>query len=251
MNRLWKPTWERAIKNMLEVNDLNIYYGKAHALKGVSLTVGDREIVALIGNNGAGKTTLLNSISGLLPIHSGKICFEGVDITTSAADAIVHRGIVHVPEGRHVFPRLSVRENLQLGAYTRGGRADLTDDYERVFTLFPILKERVDQMGGTLSGGEQQMLALGRALMCRPKLLLLDEPSLGIAPILVEQIYQTIVEIHHQGTPVLLVEQNAFVALNVAQRGYVIETGQIVLTNTAERLLQNQAVQSAYLGGVD
>ncbi len=233
---------------MLEINDLNIYYGKAHALKGVSLTVGEGEIVALIGNNGAGKTTLLNTISGLLPVHSGKVKFDGVDITSADADAIVRRGIVHVPEGRRVFPKLSVRENLRLGAYTRGARADIRDDYERVFTLFPILKERVNQMGGTLSGGEQQMLALARGLMSRPKLLLLDEPSLGIAPVLVELIYQTIVEIHNQGTPVLLVEQNAFVALNTAQRGYVIETGQIVLSDTAENLLKNQSVQAVYLG---
>ena len=233
---------------MLEISDLNIYYGKAHALKGVSLVVNNDEIVTLIGNNGAGKTTILNSISGLVPIHSGKVTFEGQDITGMPADAIVRKGIIQVPEGRRVFPDLTVQENLRLGAYTRKTR-DIQDDYERVFGLFPILKERINQQGGTLSGGEQQMLAVGRALMARPKLLLLDEPSLGLAPLLVEIIYKTISEIHQQGTPVLLVEQNAFVALNTAQRGYVIETGQIVLSGSAQEVLNNPSVQKAYLGG--
>lgn len=233
---------------MLKINDLNIYYGKAHALKGVSLTVEEGEIVALIGNNGAGKTTILNAISGLIPVHSGKVIFEEVDITSAAADDIVRRGIVHVPEGRHIFPDLNVQENLRLGAYTRRG-VDIHNDYDRVFNLFPILKERINQAGGTLSGGEQQMLAVARALMSRPKLLLLDEPSLGLAPVLVELIYKTIIEIHQQGTPVLLVEQNAFIALNAAHRAYVIETGEIVLSDSAANLLQDPTVQAAYLGG--
>lgn len=233
---------------MLKINDLNIFYGKAHALKGVSLTVEEGEIVALIGNNGAGKTTILNAISGLLPVHSGKVIFEEVDITSAAADDIVRRGIVHVPEGRHIFPDLNVQENLRLGAYTRRG-VDIQNDYDRVFNLFPILKERINQAGGTLSGGEQQMLAVARALMSHPKLLLLDEPSLGLAPVLVELIYKTIIEIHQQGTPILLVEQNAFIALNAAHRAYVIETGEIVLSDSAANLLQNPTVQAAYLGG--
>jgi len=232
---------------MLEVKDLHVRYGKAHALKGVSLTVGEGEIVALIGNNGAGKTTLLNALSGLIRPAAGDIVFEGKGILQAPADAIVRLGIIQVPEGRHIFPDLTVRENLRLGAFTRKG--DVAADFDRVLTLFPILKERANQPGGTLSGGEQQMLALARGLMARPRLLLLDEPSLGLAPVLVERIYETIVEIHQQGTPVLLVEQNAFVALTSAHRAYVIETGRIVLSGLASALLQNQEVQKAYLGG--
>jgi branched-chain amino acid transport system ATP-binding protein len=232
---------------MLEVRDLHVRYGKAHALKGVSLTVGEGEIVALIGNNGAGKTTLLNALSGLIRPAGGDIVFQGKGILQAPADAIVRLGIIQIPEGRHIFPDLTVRENLRLGAFTRKG--DLAADFDRVLTLFPILKERANQPGGTLSGGEQQMLALARGLMARPRLLLLDEPSLGLAPVLVERIYETIVEIHHQGTPVLLVEQNAFVALTSAHRAYVIETGRIVLSGLASDLLQNQEVQKAYLGG--
>ena len=232
---------------MLEVKDLHVRYGKAHALKGVSLTVGEGEIVALIGNNGAGKTTLLNGLSGLVRPAAGDILFQGKGIMHAAADAVVRLGIIQVPEGRHIFPDLTVRENLRLGAFTRKG--DLAADFDRVLTLFPILKERANQPGGTLSGGEQQMLALARGLMARPRLLLLDEPSLGLAPVLVERIYETIVEIHQQGTPVLLVEQNAFVALTSAHRAYVIETGRIVLSGLASELLQNQEVQKAYLGG--
>ena len=232
---------------MLEVRDLHVRYGKAHALKGVSLTVGEGEIVALIGNNGAGKTTLLNGLSGLVRPAAGDILFQGKGIMHAAADAVVRLGIIQVPEGRHIFPDLTVRENLRLGAFTRKG--DLAADFDRVLTLFPILKERANQPGGTLSGGEQQMLALARGLMARPRLLLLDEPSLGLAPVLVERIYETIVEIYQQGTTVLVVEQNAFVALTSAHRAYVIETGRIVLTGLASELLQNQEVQKAYLGG--
>jgi branched-chain amino acid transport system ATP-binding protein len=233
---------------MLKINDLRIFYGKAAALKGVSLYVDDGEIVALIGNNGAGKTTLLNAISGLVNVTAGEISFNGENITRMPADRIVGRGIIHVPEGRRIFPRLTVRENLRLGAYTRG-RVDLSDDYERAFSLFPILKERIHQLGGTLSGGEQQMLAVARALMARPKLLLLDEPSLGLAPVMVEIIFKTILEIHQQGIPVLLVEQNAYVALTTAQRAYVLETGNIALSGMAAEMLENREVQNAYLGG--
>jgi len=232
---------------MLEVKDLHVRYGKAHALKGVSLTVGEGEIVALIGNNGAGKTTLLNALSGLIRSTAGDIVFEGKGILQAPADAIVRLGIIQVPEGRHIFPDLTVRENLRLGAFSRKG--DLAADFDRVLTLFPILKERAHQPGGTLSGGEQQMLALARGLMARPRLLLLDEPSLGLAPVLVERIYETIVAIYQQGTTVLVVEQNAFVALTSAHRAYVIETGRIVLSGLASELLQNQEVQKAYLGG--
>lgn len=232
---------------MLDIKELVVRYGKAEALRGVSLAVERDEIVALIGNNGAGKSTLLSAISGLIRSASGAIAFEGREITSAASDAIVRLGIVQVPEGRLIFPDLTVRENIRLGAYVRKG--DLSEDLDRVFTLFPILKERANQAGGTLSGGEQQMLALARAMMARPKLLLLDEPSLGLAPVVVERIYQTIRDIHQQGTPVLLVEQNAFLALNTAHRAYVIETGRIVLSGAASDLLDNQAVREAYLGG--
>lgn len=233
---------------MLAVKELNVHYGKAHALKGVSLTVGEREIVALIGNNGAGKTTLLSAVSGLVRPTSGEVVFRGVNVTRAPAEAIVRRGVVHVPEGRRVFPHLTVQENLRLGAFSRRG-GDLSADYDRVFSLFPVLKERARQAAGTLSGGEQQMLALARGLMARPKLLLLDEPSLGLAPVLVESIYQTILEIYQQGTPVLLVEQNAFLALTTAHRAYVLETGRVALSGPACALLENEAVRKAYLGG--
>ncbi|MEW6266219.1 MAG: ABC transporter ATP-binding protein [Thermodesulfobacteriota bacterium] len=233
---------------MLGIKDVHVRYGKAHALKGVSVAVSEGEIVALIGNNGAGKTTLLNTVSGLIRPASGDIVFEATNVLGASAEAIVRLGLLHVPEGRHIFARLSVRENLRLGAFVRNG--DLSADFDRVFGLFPILKERAKQPGGTLSGGEQQMLALARALMAQPKMLLLDEPSLGLAPVMVEKIYRTIVEIHQQGTPVLLVEQNAFLALNTAHRAYVIETGNIVLSGPASELLANPAVQKAYLGGL-
>jgi branched-chain amino acid transport system ATP-binding protein len=232
---------------MLEVKDLHVSYGKAQALKGVSLTVGEGEIVALVGNNGAGKTTLLNAISGLLRPKSGEIDFASKRITNAKSDAIVRAGIVHVPEGRQIFSNLTVRENIRLGAFTRKG--DISADFDRVFALFPVLKERVNQPGGTLSGGEQQMLALARAIMTRPKLLMLDEPSLGLAPLAVDNIYEGILEIHRQGTPVLLVEQNAFIALNTAHRAYVLETGKIVLMGSSSELLESPEVQKAYLGG--
>jgi branched-chain amino acid transport system ATP-binding protein len=232
---------------MLKISDLVVRYGKAEALRRVSLEIERDEIVALIGNNGAGKSTLLSAISGLIRAASGKIAFEDREITAAPSDVIVRLGIVQVPEGRLIFPDLTVRENIRLGAFTRKG--DLSQDLDRVFTLFPILKERANQPGGTLSGGEQQMLALARAMIARPKLLLLDEPSLGLAPVVVESIYETIREIHQQGTPVLLVEQNAFLALSTAHRAYVIETGQIVLSGLASQLFDDEAVRGAYLGG--
>jgi len=232
---------------MLEVKDLIISYGKARALKGVSMTVGDGEIVALIGNNGAGKTTLLNAISGLLKPEAGEITFESRHITHAPSEAIVKAGIIQVPEGRQIFPNLTVRENIRMGAFVRKG--DLSAEMDRVFALFPRLKERISQPGGTLSGGEQQMLALARGIMARPKLLMLDEPSLGLAPVLVDNIYDAILEIHKLGTPVLLVEQNAFLALNTANRAYVLETGRIVISGASTDLLASADVQKAYLGG--
>ena len=232
---------------MLEVKDLIISYGKARALKGVSMEVGDHEIVALIGNNGAGKTTLLNAISGMLKPEAGEVAFEGRRITHAHSEKIVRAGIIQVPEGRQIFPNLTVRENIRMGAFTRKG--DLSEDLDRVFTLFPRLKERINQPGGTLSGGEQQMLALARGIMAKPRLLMLDEPSLGLAPVLVDVIYEAIVGIHRMGTPVLLVEQNAFLALNTANRAYVLETGRIVLAGEASTLLASADVQKAYLGG--
>jgi branched-chain amino acid transport system ATP-binding protein len=232
---------------MLEVKDLIISYGKARALKGVSMTVQDGEIVALIGNNGAGKTTLLNAISGLLKPEAGEITFESRRITHAQSEAIVKAGIIQVPEGRQIFPNLTVRENIRMGAFVRKG--DLSADLDRVFALFPRLKERINQPGGTLSGGEQQMLALARGIMAKPKLLMLDEPSLGLAPVLVDNIYDAILEIHKLGTPVLLVEQNAFLALNTANRAYVLETGRIVVSGESNTLLASAEVQKAYLGG--
>jgi branched-chain amino acid transport system ATP-binding protein len=232
---------------MLEIQDLKVNYGKASALRGVSLTVREGEIVALIGNNGAGKTTLLHAISGLLRPASGEISFQGRRITGTRSDAIVRSGLIHVPEGRQIFPDLTVRENIRMGGFTR--RGDLSAEQDRIFAIFPRLKERIDQAGGTLSGGEQQMLALARAIMARPKLLMLDEPSLGLAPLTVETIYEAIREIHQGGTPVLLVEQNAFLALHTAHRAYVIETGRIVLSGTSQELLASTEVQKAYLGG--
>jgi branched-chain amino acid transport system ATP-binding protein len=232
---------------MLEVKDLVISYGKARALKGISMEVGDGEIVALIGNNGAGKSTLLNAISGLLKPEAGEIIFESRKITHARSKNIVKAGIIQVPEGRQIFPNLTVRENIRMGAFVRKG--DLSAEQDRVFTLFPRLKERLDQPGGTLSGGEQQMLALARGIMARPRLLMLDEPSLGLAPVLVDSIYEAILEIHKLGTPVLLVEQNAYIALNTANRAYVLETGRIVLAGASSTLLASAEVQKAYLGG--
>jgi len=232
---------------LLEVSDIRARYGAIEALKGVSLTVEPKEVVTLIGANGAGKSTTLRSISGLTPASAGKITFEGEDITRVPAHEVVGRGIALAPEGRHCFPRMTVRENLELGAYHRRGD-DVTDDLERVFTLFPRLKERAQQAAGTMSGGEQQMLAIGRALMARPRLLMLDEPSMGIAPNLVERIYRTIEEINRSGVAILLVEQNANYALDISNRGYVLETGRVVLSNQSVQLRDDPEVQRAYLG---
>jgi branched-chain amino acid transport system ATP-binding protein len=232
---------------LLEVRDIRTRYGAIEALKGVSLTVNAGEVVTLIGSNGAGKSTTLRSISGLTPASSGTITFGGQEITHVPAHEIVGRGIALAPEGRHCFPRMTVRENLDLGAHRRRG-PEIADDMARVYELFPVLKERARQKAGTMSGGEQQMLAIGRALMARPKLLMLDEPSLGIAPVLVQRIYATIGEINRSGVAILLVEQNANYALDAAARGYVFETGRIVLTNDSARLRDDPEVQKAYLG---
>jgi branched-chain amino acid transport system ATP-binding protein len=232
---------------LLEVSDIRARYGAIEALKGVSLTVEPKEVVTLIGANGAGKSTTLRSISGLTPAVAGKITFEGHDITRMPAHEVVGRGIALAPEGRHCFPRMTVRENLDLGAYHRRGD-DVADDLERVFTLFPRLRERESQKAGTMSGGEQQMLAIGRALMARPRLLMLDEPSMGIAPNLVERIYETIGEINRSGVAILLVEQNANYALDISKRGYVLETGRVVLSNESVHLRDDPEVQRAYLG---
>ena len=233
---------------MLEVNDIHTYYGNIHALKGISLTVEKGEIVTLIGSNGAGKTTTLRSICGLQKPRQGNILLEGEDINPFKAFQIVSKGVAMVPEGRGIFARLTVAENLDLGAYTRRDRAGIQKDLERVYTIFPRLKERERQVSGTLSGGEQQMLATGRALMTRPRLLLMDEPSMGLAPVLVEAIFEVIKVINQEGTTILLVEQNALMALSIAHRGYVIQTGQIVLHDTASNLKNNEMVQKAYLG---
>ena len=232
---------------LLEVNDLHAHYGAIEALKGISLTVDEGEVVTLIGSNGAGKTTTLRCISGLTPASAGTVTFAGEDITGMLADQIVTRGIALAPEGRRCFPRMTVRENLDLGAYRRRGSA-VAADLERVLTLFPRLKERERQKAGTLSGGEQQMLAIGRAMMASPRLLLLDEPSLGIAPVLTDRIYQTIEEIHSLGVAILLVEQNANRALDAAGRGYVLETGRVVLADDTSSLQRDPKVQEAYLG---
>jgi branched-chain amino acid transport system ATP-binding protein len=233
---------------LLEVTDVRTFYGNIEALKGVSLTVEEGEVVTLIGSNGAGKSTTLRSISGLTPPREGSIKFEDTEIGEVPPQEIVERGISLSPEGRHVFPRMSVRENLDLGAYLRKDRDGIENDRERVYSLFPRLKERERQKGGTMSGGEQQMLAIGRALMANPRLLLLDEPSMGIAPILVERIYETIAEINRQGTTILLVEQNANYALEVSKRGYVLETGKVALEDQSSALRTNPEVQKAYLG---
>jgi branched-chain amino acid transport system ATP-binding protein len=233
---------------LLEVTDLHTFYGNIEALKGVSLRVEQGEVVTLIGSNGAGKSTTLRSISGLTPPREGSIKFDGKEIGEVPPQEIVQMGISQSPEGRHVFSRMTVRENLDLGAYLRKDRAEIERDVERVYALFPRLKERERQKGGTMSGGEQQMLAIGRALMANPKLLLLDEPSMGIAPILVERIYETIAEINRQGTTILLVEQNANYALDVSKRGYVLETGEVALEDESAKLRTNPDVQKAYLG---
>jgi branched-chain amino acid transport system ATP-binding protein len=233
---------------LLDVNDLNVYYGAIHALQGVSFSVEEGEIVSLIGANGAGKSTILRTISGLLRPRAGTIQFKGQDITFTPAEQIVRLGISQVPEGRKIFAPLTVRENLLMGAYTRSDPDEIQNSMERVFTSFPRLKERINQLGGTLSGGEQQMLATGRGLMSRPSLLLMDEPSMGLSPILVEEIFRIIQEINSQGTSILLVEQNALMALSVATRTYVLETGRIVLSGNAREVAENPQVKAAYLG---
>ena len=233
---------------MLEINDIHTYYGNIHALKGISLTVEEGEIVTLIGANGAGKTTTLRTITGLLTPREGSIVYEGEDITGIPAHQLVYKQVAMVPEGRGVFAKLTVQENLEMGAYSRNDKSGIVKDFERVFTLFPRLNERRKQVAGTLSGGEQQMLATGRAMMAKPRLLLLDEPSMGLAPVLVDSVFDAIIEINKEGTTILLVEQNALMALSVANRGYVLQTGQIVLHDDAEALKQNEMVQKAYLG---
>lgn len=234
---------------MLEVKDLNVHYGVIHALKNICLTVNDGEIVTLIGANGAGKTTTLRTISGLKKITSGEIILDGKQIGSLSAPQRVSLGLSQVPEGRRIFPEMSVLENLEMGAFLRKDKDGIRKDMQRVYERFPILGDRKKQMAGTLSGGEQQMLAMGRALMSRPKILLLDEPSMGLAPLLVREIFEIIKDINKSGTTVLLVEQNASMALSIAHRGYVIETGSIVLTGSGGELMKSNEVQKAYLGG--
>lgn len=240
-------------QTLLKIENLHVHYGAIHALKGVSLEVEEGEIVTLIGSNGAGKSTLLRALSGILKPTDGSIVYQcggnaPQSIHQLAPHQIVQAGIAQVPEGRQIFANLTVRENLELGAYSRRDRADLKDEFERIFTLFPRIRERLKQNAGTLSGGEQQMLAIGRALMARPKLLLLDEPSLGIAPTLIQQIFKTLKEINAQGVTILLVEQDAYLALETATRGYVLETGKIALSGSGQELLNNPEVKKAYLG---
>ena len=235
--------------NAPEVEDLNVYYGAIDAFKGVSFHLEKGEIVALIGGNGAGKSTTLNTISGLLRPRTGRVVFQDEDITVIPPQNIVRRGVVQVPEGRHIFPKLSVQENMEMGAYIYSDKDQIEKDMEAAMVRFPRLRERRKQFGGTLSGGEQQMLAIARGLMARPSLLLLDEPSMGLSPILVEQIFEIIREINTQGTSILLVEQNAQMALSIADRGYVLETGRVTLEGEAHELLENPLVIEAYLGG--
>ena len=236
------------MSTILKVDDINVYYGSIHAIKGISFEVKEGEIVTLIGANGAGKSTTLNTISGLLHSATGSVTFMGEDLGKVQPHKIVSKGLALVPEGRRVFSQMTVQENLEMGAYTRGARVP-ESELEKVFDQFPRLKERRKQVAGTLSGGEQQMLAMGRALMSQPKLLMLDEPSMGLAPILVEQIFEIIQGLHEAGTTILLVEQNAQAALSVADRGYVLETGKIVTSGTGEELLNSPAIKKAYLGG--
>ncbi len=233
---------------MLEVNNIHTYYGNIHALKGISLVVEKGEIVTLIGANGAGKTTTLRTISGLLRPREGNIAFESEDTLHILPHQLPSKGIAMVPEGRGIFSRLTVAENLDMGAYVRNDKEGIQKDFERIYTLFPRLKERRKQVAGTLSGGEQQMLATGRALMAKPRLLLMDEPSMGLAPVLVDLIFDTIQQINKEGTTILLVEQNALMALSIANRGYVLQTGEIIINDTAENLRKNPMVQKAYLG---
>jgi len=233
---------------ILEIDDIHTYYGSIHALKGITIDVGEGEIVTLLGANGAGKSTTLRSINGLNHPRRGRIQFQGADITHASPHSIVSRGVAQSPEGRRLFPRMSVLENLEMGAFQRTDRANFKEDIDRVYTLLPRLAERRTQKAGTLSGGEQQMVAIGRALMARPKLLMLDEPSMGLAPIFVEKIFEIVVEINKQGTPILLVEQNALMALEVANRGYVLETGKVALADDAKSLRSNEEVRKTYLG---
>ncbi|WP_432643476.1 ABC transporter ATP-binding protein [Acidaminococcus sp.] len=234
---------------MLSIKNLNVYYGAIHAVKNLDMEVGDGEIVTLIGSNGAGKSTTLHTISGLIKPKTGSIQYKGTDIVGIPAHKLVGQGLVQVPEGRHVFAEMTVMENLDMGAYLRKDKDEVARDKEKVFLKFPRLKERVNQIAGTLSGGEQQMLAMGRALMSKPQLLLLDEPSMGLAPLLVREIFSIIKEINDEGTTVLLVEQNANMALSIADRAYVLETGRVVLSGSAAELAASEAVQKAYLGG--
>ena len=234
---------------MLKVRDLSVHYGKIRAVRNIDMDIEQGEIVSLIGANGAGKSTTLRALSGLIKPAGGTIEFEGKPITGWTAKAIVEGGISHCPEGRQIFPRMTVMENLELGAYTRKDKSSLQSDYDRIFEYFHVLSQRRTQLGGTLSGGEQQMLAIGRALMSQPKLLLLDEPSLGLAPIIIQQIFDTIEQLREQGMTIFLVEQNANQALKLADRGYVLENGHVVLSDTGDALLANEAVRSAYLGG--
>lgn len=234
--------------SLLSIENIHTYYGNIHALKGVSLNVEKGEIVTLIGANGAGKTTTLRTISGLLKPREGKVTFNGEDLGKYKSHEVIYKGICMVPEGRGIFARLTVTENLEMGAYSRTDKTEIQNNMEKAFTIFPRLKERRNQVAGTLSGGEQQMLAMGRALMSNPSVLLLDEPSMGLAPVLVELIFDTIQEINKAGTTILLVEQNALMALGIASRGYVLQTGQIVLSDSAENLKKNPTVQKAYLG---
>ena len=236
------------METILKVEGINVYYGAIHAIKDISFEVNQGEIVTLIGANGAGKTTTLQTISGLLHTRTGSITFQGQNITNIRADKLVSRGLAQVPEGRRVFLQMSVQENLEMGAYTQP-QAGVPKDLEMVFELFPRLKERRNQVAGTLSGGEQQMLAMGRAMMSHPKLLMLDEPSMGLAPLLVEQIFEIIKNLNKHGSTILLVEQNAQMALSVAHRGYVLETGKIVTTGTGEELIRSPEIKKAYLGG--
>ncbi len=233
---------------VLKVDDINVYYGAIHAIKGVSFEVAEGEIVTLIGANGAGKSTTLKTISGLLRSKTGSITFQGKDISSVVPHKLVAHGLAHVPEGRRIFLQMTVEENLEMGAYVRAGKG-VDDSLEEVYSLFPRLRERRRQIGGTLSGGEQQMLAMGRALMSKPQLMMLDEPSMGLAPILVDQIFDIIKALHKNGTTILLVEQNAQMALSVADRGYVLETGKVVKSADAKALLNDESVKAAYLGG--
>jgi branched-chain amino acid transport system ATP-binding protein len=244
---LLKLIWEGGIP-VLKIDNLNVSYQEISALKGVSLQVHEGEIVSLIGGNGAGKTTLLKSISRLLPIKKGTIEYNGQQLSKFAPYDMIKLGLVHVPEGRHVFSNMTVKENLGMGAYSRRDKKGIAESYDKVYTLFPRLYDRRDQSAGTMSGGEQQMLAIGRALMATPKLLMLDEPSMGLAPLVVENLFETIVEINRQGITVLLVEQNAFLSLQIAQRAYVIETGNITMEGTGESLLHDDRVRQTYLG---